>query len=108
MTSSQKRPDPESDLKKHLANEARMQRFRWATPIGLVLLSCIVTAGFGFIGWCGDTAVKAFSSYLRDIEKKQDILFEKVGQLATAQAVQIKCLDNDFARCGNCKGYDVC
>lgn len=95
-------------VEKYIKNEMHMQKLRWATPIGLVLLGCIVTAGFGFMGWCGDTAVKSLENHFDNIDKKQDVLFEKISAISTKENNDIICLTKNLYQCCGSKASLNC
>ena len=95
-------------MDKHIAQEIRMQKLRWATPIGLVILSCIVTAGFGFVGWCGDTAVKSLSSHFDSIEQKQDLLFKALSNMREKENSDVLCLTKNLYQCCGEKASASC
>lgn len=85
-----------------------MQKYRWATPIGLVLLSCLVTAGFGFAGWCGDTAVKSITSRFDSIEQKQDMMFKALSNIKDKENSDTLCLTRNLYQCCGSKASANC
>ena len=50
---------------------------RW-TPASIAFLTTGMIIGFGFMGYCGDTAVKAIASYMENNEKKLDKIYNKL------------------------------
>ena len=78
---------------------AEKRRITKSTPIMLVVIGCIITAGFGFIGWCGDTAVKALDIHFNNIEQKQDLLFRKLGEVNNKENSDVLCLTKSIYQC---------
>ena len=80
---------------------------RW-TPLTLTILAACMAAGFGFIGWCGDSAVKVFTSHFDSLEKKQDIMFQALRSIKEKEYTDVKCLNNNIFKSGHCPTCEVC
>lgn len=69
------------------------------TPLSIALLTVCVSAGFGFIGWCGDSAVRVFTSHFDSIEKKQDIMFKTLTAIKDKENSDVLCLTKSVYKC---------
>lgn len=71
---------------------------KW-TPISIAVLSVCLAAGFGFLGWCGDTAVKALNTQFITIEEKQDITFKAISSIKDKENSDVLCLTRNIGEC---------
>ena len=95
-------------LDKHIRTENFMQKFRIATPLGLVLVGCVMTAGFCFVGWCGDTAVKAVTTRFDNFDQKQDTIFKLISGMKDKENSDILELSKGLCRCCGDKAGSFC
>lgn len=73
----------------------------WGTPLSIAIISVLMTAGFVFLGYCGDTAIRALDTHFSTIEQKQDMLYRKVADSLEKENRDVLCLNSRvFACCG--------
>jgi hypothetical protein len=78
------------------------------TPISIAVLTVFLTAGLGFIGWCGDTAVKELDKNFETIERKQDIMYRSLSLIRDKENSDVLCITKNLYQCcgekvsGNC------
>ena len=95
-------------LDKHIRTENFMKKFRIATPLGLVVVGCVMTAGFCFIGYCGDTAVRAVNMRFDSLDQKQDTMFRLISGMKDKENSDVLELSKGLWRCCGDKAGNIC
>lgn len=88
-------------IEKFLAKEARMQNYRWATPIGLAANLFASIGGLAAVGF-------GISHYVDAQDKKDAMIFEQMKSLKDGEARDIICLTRSVYSCCGEKANVTC
>lgn len=81
-----------SPTEKYIAKETMMQKYRWATPIGLAANLFTSIGGMALVAYFANY-------YIEAQDKKDEILFEEVKNLKDNESKDILCLTKSVYQC---------
>jgi hypothetical protein len=88
-------------MEKYLAKETSMQRYRWATPIGLVANLFTSIGGMALVAYFANY-------YIQNQDKKDDVIFTEMKSLRDRQSHDILCLTKGLYQCCGSKADTNC
>ena len=87
---------------KYLAHEITMQKFRWATPAGLAILTIIMAV----TGWVATDYLTQIRNSINELKVDGNDHYDKLWAVISKSNARVDCLQNQLAKC--CKDSVYC
>lgn len=81
-----------SPTEKYIAKETMMQKYRWATPIGLAANLFTSIGGMALVAYFANY-------YIQTQDKKDDVIFSEMKSLKDGEVKDMLCLTRSVYQC---------